>query len=73
MNVFNLETASLADLWAAHSYLKSEITFLQKMLDRGQSVDVLTESISDLIDADGEVEHEIAKRMNHFIQPPIKA
>ncbi len=73
MGEFNLQTASLADLWAAHSYLKNEIAFFQKMLNSGQPIEGLTEMISDLIDADSEVEYEITRRMNPFIRPSIKA
>lgn len=73
MEVFNAETASLADLWAAHLYLKKEIKFFKKMLKIGQPLDGTAEMIGDLIDADGDVKHEIMRRMDAFIQPKIKA
>ena len=69
-----MQTASLADLWAAYNFIKSEISIWQNIVEIGKS-----ESENDLHrfiylrGAAKTIYYEIGMRMDTFIQPPIKA
>ena len=70
MEVFSLQTASLADLWAAYSFLKKEID--TQIMDVRMSQDSV-ERLYEMKRAAIAVNQEISRRINIFIQPPIKA
>jgi len=69
MGEFNLQTASLADLWAALNFIKSEI----ELYDAIKATGIAPRKAYDLDVAAVSVREEIRRRMDAFIQPPIKA
>ena len=72
MNVFSLQNATIADLWAAYSFVKTEIDIWQEIVE-GEVSENAVHRLYELRWAAKSIRLEISHRVYTFIQPPIKA
>jgi len=72
MNTFSLQTATLADLWAAYSFVKMEIDVWNEIVE-AEVNESAVHRLYELRWAAKSIRLEISHRIYTFIQPPIKA